>query len=463
MKTRIKLMCAVAAWCGIGTLSAQTEWKITGEALPEGVTEAVLEQAGEESNEYVWTGKLLNKEFVVTDGTKSYVAECGDTDPLNDSITLAERTDDEAALRIRYVKNQDYFKLTLTVDATGAKSLKAETVDLPKNMYVMGGPFNNKASNWELQDAIELQRNDTLPYLFYYKGDMRYNEIGSEGGNFKLLRGYSWTDNFHPAGTANVSLLDGLEAPLPMRMGEAEGDTKWSIPSDRSGDGYYELTVNTLDMTLTVDSFLHKDLADALPTVMYVTGTSIPTGFSTDNEMPMRMDQQEEGVYMWAGLITPGEFKFQKKRGSYMYAYMALENGLEIYSGQEYDVEYCESYFGQDHLDRKFVTTTEAQGEIWLDLNRLKAWVVGQPEAPSQVETAEGVEVSYFSRDGKLHLSSTAGDELQARIFGVDGRLVAERSFTGNTTVALPEGSYIVLLETADASQPATRLHTYVK
>ena len=45
MKTRIKLMCAVAAWCGIGTLSAQTEWKITGEALPEGVTEAVLEQA----------------------------------------------------------------------------------------------------------------------------------------------------------------------------------------------------------------------------------------------------------------------------------------------------------------------------------------------------------------------------------------------------------------------------------
>lgn len=463
MKTRINsLLLGALACCGMGTLAAQAEWKITGEALPDEATEAVMTQSTAAENEYVWVGKLEATEFFITDGTSTYVASCGDTDPLNDSITLAVRAGDEAGFRIRYVKDQDYFKLTLTVDETqGVKSLEAETVDLPKNMYVMGGPFNNKASNWELQDAIELQRNDTLPYLFYYKGDIRYNEIGSEGGNFKLLRGYSWTDNFHPAGTANVSLLDGLEAPLAMRMGG--DDTKWSIPSDRSGDGYYELTVNTLDMTLTVDSFLHKDLADALPNVMYVTGTSIPTGFSNNNEMPMRMDQQEPGVYMWAGLITPGEFKFQKKRGSYMYAYMALENGLEIYSGQEYDVEYCESYFGQDYLDRKFVTTTEAQGEIWLDLNRLKAWVVGQPSESSRVETAEGVEVSYFSRDGKLHLSSTAGDELQARIFGVDGRLVAERSFTGNTTVALPEGSYIVLLETADASQPATRLHTYVK
>lgn len=462
MKTIINSISgAVAAvLCCVCAVSAQTEWKIAGEAVPEGAQAVFVRNAANEK-QFIFSGKLLDKPFAITDGTKTYVAECGDTDPLGDTIALAQKTGTETDLRLRYVKSQDYFKVILTVDGDN-KTLTAEVMDLPKNLYIMGGPFNTKNSNWELQDIIALERDRELPYIFRYKGNIRYNEIGSEGGNFKLLRGYSWTDNFHPAGTGNVSLSEGLKAPLKMQMGEANGDGKWTVPADRSGDGYYELTINVLDMTLKVDKFEKKDLTDELPRVMYITGTSIPTGFSQDNTNPMRMEQTAPGVYEWGGRISVGEFKFQVKRGTYMYAYMALVNGTEIYSGQEYDVEYCESYFGQDHLDRKFKTTAEAQGKICLDLNRLKAWVEGQPEVPSKVETAEGVEVAYFSRDGKLYLTSADDVNMQARIFGVDGRMVAERTFVRTADVALPEGTYIVVL-TGGNGKPATRLHTYVK
>lgn len=450
-----KVLLCVALVCAIA-LNARAEWQIVGDTV-DLETSIVLTQTSE--NVFEYAGKLTDQLFKVTDGVKKYVHECGDNDPLGDSIPLrAEENADERGLRIRYGGAENFFKVTLHVSGEN-RSIKVEQVEFPKYMYIMGGPFNNKSSNWELQDIVALERDTVKPYLFYFKGDIRYNEIGSEGGEFKLMRGYSWSDNYHPVGTGNVSLLDGLEAPLEMRLNG--DDTKWNVPSDRSGDGYWELTVNVLEMTLTVDSFLPKDLTDRMPPVMYVVGTATPAGFPTDNVSPLRMDQTESGVYEWAGMLYEGEFKFQVKRGTYLYSYLAYEHNTKVYSGQEYDVRYVESYFGTD-LDRKFVTTAAGQGKIVLDLNRNKTWVEGQPTIPSGLETTENQQVSYYSHDNKLFLVSTYESALQACVFSVDGRMVAKRTFTATTEFTLPKGIYIVLLNSKNG-EPVSRLHTCVQ
>jgi len=92
-----------------------------------------------------------------------------------------------------------------------------------------------------------MERDTLKPFVFYYRGELRYNTFGDEPGNIKFLVGRTWNDNYHPAGTTNVPLLQATKI---RRNGD---DTKWTIPEDRSGDGYYAITVNTLDETIEVN------------------------------------------------------------------------------------------------------------------------------------------------------------------------------------------------------------------
>ena len=440
---------------------AQQQWTLVGDK-EELENPVVFTQVDEAGTEFVYGGRLSTQSFRVSDGTNEYVHECGDNDPVGDSITLKVAEEGDLGLRVRYAGEKDFFKVTINVKGD-AKSIKAEQIILPTGrLYLHGGPVN-LGMNWEAQDAILLEQDLANASIFWYKGDLRYNELGSERGNIKLLRGRGWGENYHPDAVGNVALLDALNNPMKMRLNG--DDNKWFIPSDRSGDGYYEIKVDMVNITIEVVKFEPNIVAseDILPRAIFACGTALPCGFPTDNKTPIQLNAVSEGVYSWAGMITAGELKFQKRRGSYMYAYMPLTNGQELVPGQEYPVEYVENYLNGSHPDNKF-TVSEANAGIntlSIDLNTMTAWLGERPDV-TKVETVEGTEVTCYSNDGKLYLSTPAVGEMQVRVFGVDGRLVAERSFESTTDIALPTGSYIVALAAQDGTQP-TRLHAYVK
>ena len=313
---------------------AQQQWTLVGDK-EELENPVVFTQVDEAGTEFVYGGRLSTQSFRVSDGTNEYVHECGDNDPVGDSITLKVAEEGDPGLRVRYAGEKDFFKVTINVKGD-AKSIKAEQIILPTGrLYLHGGPVN-LGMNWEAQDAILLEQDSVNASIFWYKGDLRYNELGSEGGNIKLLRGRGWGENYHPDAVGNVALLDALNNPMKMRLNG--DDNKWFIPSDRSGDGYYEIKVDMVNITIEVVKFEPNIVAseDILPRAIFACGTALPCGFPTDNKTPIQLNAVSEGVYSWAGMITAGELKFQKRRGSYMYAYMPLTNGQDLAPGQEY-------------------------------------------------------------------------------------------------------------------------------
>lgn len=224
---------------------ARAEWSITGDAIAGNTVVMTLNPAN--SQEFIYIGKLTNSYFKITDGTDTYVVNCGDNDPLSQSLVLRKQTTPaETGMRIRYVNRKDLFRLTLKITRSN-KQLLAERLTPPKELYIMGGPFNKNASNWLLQDAVQMERDADNPFVFYYRGPIRFNSFGDEPGNIKFLLGRSWNDNYHPVGTTNVPLLQATKIQLNGT------DTKWTIPEDRSGDGLYIIKVNLLDETIDVE------------------------------------------------------------------------------------------------------------------------------------------------------------------------------------------------------------------
>ncbi|MDP4240330.1 MAG: SusF/SusE family outer membrane protein [Bacteroidota bacterium] len=170
----------------------------------------------------------------------------------------------------------------------------------PANVYLIGGPVNKNNPNWLLDQKVELTKDPNNPSLFYYKGYLAYNWRGDERGNIKFLVGNTWDGSFHPNTTDN-QLLTGTTS-----MRQDGSDTKWYIPDDRSGDGYYELTLNAQEMTLTVDSFRH----DLNPEKIYAVGGSLPCGWDNSNPEVMTRTNPEVAVYTWTGTMNSGDFKF---------------------------------------------------------------------------------------------------------------------------------------------------------
>lgn len=452
------LLFAMLSW------NLHAEWTLVGD--PEELDIPVaFTQVDEEGTEFVYGGRLSTQSFKVSDGTTTYVHDCGDNDPVGDSITLRVAEPDDAGLRVRYADENDFFKVTLYVPGGGAApSIKAEQIILPNGrLYLHGGPVN-LGMNWEAQDAILLEQDSADASIFWYKGDLRYNELGSEGGNLKILRGRGWGENYHPDATGNVPLLNALNKPMKMRLnGE---DNKWFIPSDRSADGYYEIKIDMVNITIEVVKFEPGivDPDDVMPRAIFACGTALPCGFPTDNTTPIQLNAVSEGIYSWEGMITAGELKFQKRRGSYMYAYMPLVAGQNLVPGQEYPVEYVESYFNGAHPDNKFNVSEENAGmnSLFIDLNTMTTWLGNERPSPSKVEVSEEDVVKYHTYGGKLYLSATNDDELHAQVLGVDGRIIAKQTFVRTTEFTLPKGIYIVLLNSKDG-KPFTCLHTCVQ
>lgn len=421
--------------------AAGAEWKLVGDTA-ELKSPVVFSPVSDNANRFEYVGPMVEDLFKVTDGTTQYIQECGSNNPLGDSIPLREADPDERGMSIRYAGKTDVYRLTLTVDGE-EKSLKAERIELPKNLYIIGGPFNREIQFWKFQDAKQLVPDTQYPYIFYYKGVMRYNDEGDECGSFMFIPHLTWDDKYHPALTGDCPIADKIGQPLDMRLnGE---DNKWSIASDRSGDGYYEIKVDLLHMTMTVEKFEPDLIEDPFPLSVFAAGAAMPCGW--DNSHPMVLDPIADGVYRWQGEVQGGDFKFLRRRGTWERCYVATTRDEPVHPGEEHDVVYEYNSFVEGN-DYKFTVAATDPCIITLDLNRMKMRVDteetigGSGIAP--VEELGGL--IWYAWNHTLSLHTTTAVALQTHIFALDGRLVAQRNFVGSTDITLARGCYVVVL-----------------
>lgn len=231
----------------------------------------------------------------------------------------------------------------------------------PANVYLIGGPVNKNNPNWLLNHKVELTKDSNNPAVFYYKGYLAYNWRGDERGNIKFLIGNDWGGAFHPNTVDNVR----LEGTTPMRQDGS--DTKWFIPADRTGDGYYELILNTQDMTLVVDSFRH----DLNPEKIYAVGASMPCGWNNSTPEVMTRTNPAVPVYTWTGIMSSGDFKFLTPLsiGNWDYCYAATSANVPVNYGVAQNLIFevrnsAETTFN----DYKFIMNETAECTITVNL-----------------------------------------------------------------------------------------------
>lgn len=425
-------------------ISAQVvkaDWRIIGSAVkPE--TQAILTQKPDNVQEYVWVGQLSNLEFKVTDGVKTYIHHCGDNDPLEQSITLREQADSsEPGLRLRYSPKVQYYKVTLTI-TNDSKKILVERLTPPQYLYIMGGPFNKNSSNWLLEDAVSLERDSENPFIFYYRGYIRYNSLGDLGGSFKFLVGKSWSENFHPLETGGDK---PLQQATKMRLGGE--DNKWSIPSDRSRDGYYVIKINTMDLSITIEQF-SKDI-DETPLSVFLTGNAMLCGWT--NSSPIMMQKKEKGIYQWQGSVLQGQFKLLKARNSWAMCYVATTADEQIVLGKDHNLVYEFEYYNGGGNDYKFLIPQAGNYLFTINLNTMKL-KVDNPATNTKDLSNNSNGVRIFSRYGKLLISYEKDQLIQSTVYTIDGKEISNKKFTRNTEIKLPKGFYLIVLNNLDGT-----------
>lgn len=256
------------------------------------------------------------------------------------------------------MKNNYFKKTLLTIFSI---VLFSSLLAQPEHVYIIGGPVNKNNPNWLLDQKIELTKDELNPSIFYFKGYLAYNWRGDERGNIKFLVSNSWENAFHPDNDENI-LLTGTTS-----MSQDSRDTKWFIPENRSGDGYYELTLDTELMILTVDLFRH----DPYPGEIYMVGSSVPSGWDNNNPEVMVRTEPEVAIYTWTGLMGSGDFKFLHPLsiGNWDFAYAATSPNEDVNFGTAQDIVFevrdSEETSFNDH---KFIMNETVECTVTVDL-----------------------------------------------------------------------------------------------
>lgn len=414
------------------TLNAKS-WKIVSGTLNPDTT--LLVQDAANPNVYKYVGKFQNKSFKLFDGTDRYIPVCGVNDPFEQQIGIEKQVDEsQVGFRLSYVNPNSLYRITLT-DGTAPKIIAEKVVPYDK-VYVIGGPLNTHNPNWLLSDARELEKDPANPFVFYYKGFLKYNTFGDERGSIKFLTSnLAWDPAFHPQGTSNVMLAQAAK----MRLGGS--DTKWELPADGSRNGYYVIKLNTLDETITIEKFEYANVD--FPSNVFITGDAMPCGWVNGAPEVMVPTNILEGKYSWTGNVIPGQFKFLKTRGSWGSCYVATVENQPIVYWQLYPIVYEFEYYNNGGKDFKFLVTEAQRCIINLDLVSMKIVVTKESENSTKDNKFNNdVEISSFN--GKIKVSSSSAGKKNFSILTVDGKEIYKSVFVSQSEVPLTKGYYVV-------------------
>lgn len=418
-------------------------------------------------------GPLYNQFKFVLDGTDNGKWDGYHPKGTNQEIGLAsvgtayQMTTDGTGDYQWYVaadgSSDGYYELRIDTKAMTIKVekyTKAET-EFTVGLFLIGGPFIEGDLNWSTRvDAVRMERDAVNPDVFHYQGVLEYNLYGSEPGNFKILvNGRQWEDELHPAGDVNVSMLDLKEqgqGTLVRRINYNTADSKWFLPEDGSGNGYWDFTVDAKNLTIKVNEFTPS--LDYF-TEMYLTGEPFG-GFVEDN--PMVMTRTERGVYQWTGTCQSGRFKFLRQRKFWAPSYMATVENDPVTLGVPRPVMFVKNYTvpasGNDWL---FVLDEADAGKlvtVTLDLNKMEMLVEEAANPGTGVESAEALQAAVYARDGQVHIAGVAGEAYTVQVFSLDGSRVQTANCSGSMEMALPAGAYIVSLTDAAGSTVNTKV-----
>lgn len=163
-------------------------------------------------------------------------------------------------------------------------TISIKKMDLPayNTIFMVGSAAPN---GWDISNATPLVQNDDNPYEFIYSGVMQAGEF-----KFPVNRNSDWGQDM---------FMRTDDSHMYLHKGGTDGDDKWTI----SKKGYYTITLNLLDNTITINRLK-----------LYMVGSATPVGWDIGNAVEMTENATDGCIFNYMGPMVAGEFKFPVNR-----------------------------------------------------------------------------------------------------------------------------------------------------
>ncbi len=200
-----------------------------------------------------------------------------------DDSHLVYRDQDSQPDNLITVSETAVYKVTVSLLDLTVTTVK---MDLPpySTIYMVGDATPN---GWDIGNATPLVQNADNPYIFTYSGVMQKGDF-----KFPVNRNTDWGQDMY---------MKVDDTHMYLHKGGASDDNKWSIAKK----GYYTITLNLLDNTITMDRLK-----------LYMVGSATPIGWSIDKAVEMTEDATDGCIFTYTGPMVAGEFKFPVNRDS---------------------------------------------------------------------------------------------------------------------------------------------------
>jgi len=180
-------------------------------------------------------------------------------------------------------------------DAPGVYKIVVNLLDLTIEVTKMPGPAYSQLfmvgsaapNGWDISNATELVQNPDNLYEFTYTGVMNAGEF-----KFPVNRSSSWGQDMY---------MRVDDTHIYLHHGGDPDDNKWSIDKK----GYYTITLNLLDLTISINRL-----------ELYMVGSATPIGWDIGNAVQMTEDSENGCIFKYTGPMVAGEFKLPVNRSS---------------------------------------------------------------------------------------------------------------------------------------------------
>jgi len=229
---------------------------------------------------------------------------------------------------------------TMTIEIT-----KIETPPAPDSLFIVGSAT---PIGWSIDQAIELTKNPENPKQFIYEGTLGIGEF-----KFPVNRQTDWAQDMYMKDTV-------MEGSFYLHIGGGADDNKWVIAEGESGT--YKIVLDFNTMTIKINKVIETVAPDSL----FIVGSATPIGWSIDQAIELTKDPDDPNIFIYDGILKPGEFKFPVNRNTDWAQDMFMKDTINEGSfylhigGENDDIKWviAEGDSGLYHIVLDFVTMT---------------------------------------------------------------------------------------------------------
>lgn len=248
---------------------------------------------------------------------------------------LVLRTDAGQTDNMFNITEASVYKVTVSLLDLSVSIVKA---DLPpySTIYMVGDASPN---GWDIANATQLTQSTTNPFIFTYRGVMQKGDF-----KFPVNRNTDWGQDMY---------MRTDDTHMYLHQGGASDDNKWSIAKK----GYYTITLNLLDNSISI--YREK---------LYMVGDATPIGWTITSAIQMTEDATDGCIFTYSGPMVVGQFKFPVNQDS--------DWGQDVY--MRTDDTHMYRHIGGQADDSKWSITTAGNYVITANIETLALSFVKQ-------------------------------------------------------------------------------------